>query len=372
MKVPFNDPSRRYVSDPELIEKISEFVKTGPYLNGAHLQKFELDFAEYVGVRECVGVSSGTSALELAFLALDLPSGTEVLMNAHCGAYGSIAAIRANLIPRYFEILDNGLPDVNSLARNISSRTKVLLLTHLYGQSVDSEEILAVCKKAGLILIEDCAQSLGSKSQTSNLKSGSVGYISTFSFYPTKNLGTIGDAGAVCSANPIIISRLRALRQYGWDTRYFSEIKNGTNSRMDDLHAMVISHNLPKIDTFNQRRRDIWKIYNDVASKYGSSLFGSNDATFVAHLAVININEREEFIKYMSDKEIETSIHYPFPDYEQPSFAEYRNESQPVTDTFCRTIVSLPLYPELTNLEVDRIAAALESWFESKGEALDV
>jgi dTDP-4-amino-4,6-dideoxygalactose transaminase len=361
-KISFNAPHRQFSKDENLKAKILEFIDTGPYLNGDFLTQFENDFAAYIGADFCIGVASGTVALELAFLSLDLPRGSEVLMNAHAGSYAAIAALKAGLCPSYFDINMDSTPNFESLQGKISSNTRAVVLTNLYGLVSDIQKFYAFLKLRNVYLIEDCAQSCGARYPNSSQFAGSVSDISTFSFYPTKNLGTFGDAGAVVTSNQELVVRARHLRQYGWEQRYFASHKGGSNFRMDDLHALVLSHKLPSLESRNLARIKIWRTLVESLSDSSLDILGSDGPEFVAHLAVVRSKEPNHLGEYLLEKGIETSKHYPFPDYMQPAFTNYGNGSLKVTENHCVSILSVPLYPELSESEVLRISYALNSY----------
>lgn len=355
--IPLNDPSRKFDLTRTLESDLISLIKSGPYLNGLNVASFEESFSKYVGVKYCIGVSSGTSALELALKSLRLPVGSEILMTANSGGYGSIATINSGLTPKYFDVNDSGLADIDSLKKYLTSNSKAIIVTHLYGQSVRVDNFRNFCDSNKLFLIEDCAQAAGAILDGNKI--GSFGHISTFSFYPTKNLSTIGDAGCVCTEVSSIAQNIRSLREYGWKNKYFAETKGGGNYRMDEIHAMILNNQLIDLDRKNQIRREIWKKYFESLRGSGIKLLGKFDETFVAHLAVVRVKERDILAHKLSKIGIQTAIHYPVPDYQQDAFSKYFPTKLKETEQMCAEVLTLPLFPEMTEIEISKVVSAL-------------
>lgn len=357
--VPLNSPSRKYMGRDDLSVGISKILVEGPYLNGDQVRGFETEFATFLGAKHCIAVSSGTAALELAFVALELPPGSEVLLPANAGGYGSFAAIKANLTPTYYEVGPNGEISVDELDINDLRSARAIVITHLYGFMVNMAEVLTIAASFNLIVVEDCAQSTGAN--ISGKFSGTFGDVSTFSFYPTKNLAAAGDAGAVVTNSPLLFEKLNSLRQYGWKEKYCSEIPEGRNSRMDEFQAFILRSNLKDLVFENVRRREIWSTYNDLLIEFDQSLIGVNSENFVAHLAVLKVSDRSNFQEVFQNQKISTGIHFPFPDYSQPALLRFKSRNLPRTERLCREVVSVPLFPTLTDSEVERVLSALKN-----------
>lgn len=360
--IPMNDLSRRFTKDSDVIAQISNLVIEGPYFKSKYTTKFELDFARYIGTSYCTTVSSGTSALELAFRALQLPFGSQVLMAGNAGGYSAISAKRAGLLPVFLDVDGNGLIDVKTAIAPLKN-VSAIVATHLYGQSCDMGLIQEFARKNDLKIIEDCAQAVGSNLNGRSV--GTFGDISSFSFYPTKNLGGIGDGGAICTDNELLNSRVVSLREYGWSRRYFSQLDGGANFRMDELQAIVLLDQLEKIKKNNLKRLEIWRQYKEICLKYNVHIFGSESSGFAPHLAVLRLFDREGFSEFMRSQKIEVAIHYPHPDYDQPGIDSSGILNLPTTSTLCSQVVSIPLFPEMTKGEVSRVKNALNSYFES-------
>ena len=358
--IALNAPERQFKNDPVLNQRIGDLIHNGPYLSGIETKSFESEFSNFIGAKFSLLVSSGTSALELALKSVKKRVGNAVLMSANAGGYAAMAAVNAGLVPRFIDVGPLGLLTPESLIGIDLSDVDAMIVTHLYGQTAEITKIRINLGEFDIPIIEDCAQSCGS--QLSGQRSGSFGDISCFSFYPTKNLSTLGDAGAVCTSNSRYYEKLLALRQYGWRSeRYFSEIPYGSNYRGDEIHALVLRVGLKKLDSRNTRRRNIWNRYQVALEGSREKLIGSRGEDFVAHLAVIITDSREEFRHFMAEREIETSVHYPYPDYLQVAF----NHSGPAlknTDHLCKSVVSIPLYPELDESEISIVEGALKDW----------
>jgi len=362
LKISFNAPTRKFDNDLQLHSKIINFLKKGPYINGNELLNFEFNFADFIGGKFCIGVSSGTAALELAIASLNLSKDSEILMTANAGAYGSIAAVKANVIPKYFDVDQNGQACYKSFTDSINSKTGAVILTHLYGQAVDVQPLIALCKSRGIFIIEDCSHSIGASYPNSRKLTGSLGDVSTFSFYPTKNLSTFGDAGAIVTSNHALADHIQKLRTYGWSQKYYAVLERGFNYRMDDLHALAVNHQLTSLINFNQKRVSILRQYQDSGFQSGIKFLGKFDNTNSGHLAVIKSEKRDELKNYFESNGIETAIHYPYPDYSQPAFSKFKDKSLPQTENHCNSILSIPLYSDLNNKELQYILDLLSSF----------
>jgi len=358
--IALNAPHRQFQRNQSLSSRLSDLFLSGPYLNGNETRSFEAEFSKYIGVQYSLLVSSGTSALELALKSIKRKDGNYVLMAANAGGYAAIAASNAGLVPKFIDVNDFGLLTSEHIEAANSEQVDAIVVTHLYGQTADVENIRNVLGKFNTPIIEDCAQSCGSI--FAGKRSGSFGDISCFSFYPTKNLSTIGDSGAICTSNRTTYEKILALRQYGWESeRYFARFPNGSNYRSDEIHALVLRDGLMKLDVRNARRKQIWERYNSVLGESNEKLIGSQGDDFVAHLAVLITDSRNEFRSFMEERGIETAIHYPYPDYKQSAMQQAGIELSK-TEYLCQSVVSIPLYPELEEGEVITIEKALSRW----------
>jgi dTDP-4-amino-4,6-dideoxygalactose transaminase len=368
--VPFNSPSMKFAEDVGLSEALMELVNSGPYFHGKNEKILESRIADIAGQKNSIMVSSGTSALSLALSALELESSSEILVAANAGGYASIACIQNRLVPRYVDVDANGQMDFLSLRKSINSNVRAVIVTHLFGQiNKNIEAITEFCEAQKLVLIEDCAQAIGAKLESK--PAGSFGTLSTFSFYPTKNVGTVGDAGAVATSDPIIFERLVSLREYGWSTRYQIVTPGGSNFRSDEIHALVINRQLEHLAVKSEVRKKIWIRYKNAIFTAGISLLGSEDESFVAHLAVFKTKTRAHFIDHLAQRGIETSIHYPIPDHQQSVFSVFDLGGLATTEALSSQIVSLPLFPEMTENQILLVTESIVSYQKISDESTE-
>ena len=358
--VPMNDLSRRFESNTELVKLVADLILNGPYLNSKYTNAFESEFATFVGVQHCIAVSSGTAALELAIKALELPANSAILMSANAGGYSAIAARNAGFRTRYVDVDEFGLLGLDDLSNNLED-VSAIIVTHLYGQVCDMNALSIFASQNNLKLIEDCAQAVGSRYAAK--PAGSFGDISAFSFYPTKNLGGIGDSGAVCTKSQSLADRVRQLREYGWSERYFSAASGGGNFRNDEIQSLVLIDQLASLNAKNIIRKNIWNRYFEICNSYGLQILGSTSKDFVPHLAVLKISRREEFIKHMRERNVAVSIHYPFPDFLQPGLNLEEGGRLVRTTLHCNQVVSIPLFPEMTEVEICQVEEGLNDFF---------
>ena len=360
MNIPLNDLSRSVSLNRVLYDSMTELLESGHYIFGPHTKNLETLLSRYLGVPFVRMVSSGTSALTIALKSLNLPIGSEIITSANSGSYARIAAEQANLVTRYVDVNLSGGIDINQLPDKTNAKTKALIVTHLYGQIVNLPQIKEYCENHQLILIEDCAQSFGAVYE--GKKAGSWGHISTFSFYPTKNLAAMGDAGAIATHSQELHSRIKALSQYGWGDKYSVETLGGDNSRIDEIQALILCIRLKAIDDLNVRRREIWRSYLHALRDSRFRLIGSDNESFVAHLAVIDAgSQREDFREFLRLKGIQTAVHYPIPDYKQKAFLD-TTLSLANTEYLTESIFSIPIFPELSEIEIKFICDALEEF----------
>lgn len=348
--IPWASPLAQYRAHEEVIHTaIARVLESGSYILGEEVERFEAAFAEYCGVSHGVGVGSGTDALILALKALGVGPGDEVITVSHT-AVATVAAVLAtgavpvliDIEPTYYTL------DPAAIEAAVTPRSRAVIAVHLYGQAADMDAIEAVAQRHGLRVIEDCAQAAGGRYRGRRV--GSIGDIACFSFYPTKNLGAVGDGGMVVTADAELAARVRRLRQYGWD-----ELRNahepGLNSRLDPIQAAILRSKLPALDADNARRAAI-------AKRYDESLAGlplerpaaRRDASHAYHLYVVACDDRDGLMARLAEHQIGSAIHYPVPVHRQKGYAEHAVVSVgglPVTDAAAGRILSLPIYPEL-------------------------
>lgn len=367
--IPQASPLSNYLSNrTALDEAIHGVLRAGRYILGDETAVFEKQFAEFVGVPYAVGVGSGTEALHLALRGLGIGPGHEVITVSHT-AVATVAAVEmCGATPVLVDIHPESYTmDVSSLEEARSDRCKAIVPVHLYGQPVDLQVVTRFAEKYGLFVIEDCAQSHGALYQ--GQRTGSWGHAAAFSFYPTKNLGALGDGGAVTTRDPHLFEKLRALRQYGWDEHRISQ-RAGWNSRLDELQAAVLRVKLARLEESNQRRIQIARAYHESLSRIPALIPPSPTpgTTHVYHQYVVRCTDqsvRNRLREHLSEQGIQTAVHYPVPVHLQPAYADRlpASRSLPVTEEVCQRILSLPMFPELTDEEVGRVAKSIETFF---------
>lgn len=355
-----NDFKKQYAQLKEEIDSaVSRVLESGWFILGRELELFENEFAKFIGVPYCAGVASGTEAIALSLMALGINKDDEVITSC-LTAYPTITGIiQAGAIPVLVDVnLNDGLIDVNKIREKISDKTRAILPVHLYGQSCDMDPLLSLAKSHNLHVIEDCAQSAGATYK--GRQTGSSGICSAFSFYPTKNLGAFGDAGAIVTRDKKIYEKLLSLRNYGQSVRYFHD-DNGINSRMDELQAAMLRVKLNYLTAWNDRRREIAALYTEklpMFSRIGENNYGSSNY----HLFVLKSTERDRLITFLQKNEVQALIHYPVPINRQKAFPWQKTEVFPHTEELSATVLSIPVYPELTDEEAENIINTLHAF----------
>jgi dTDP-4-amino-4,6-dideoxygalactose transaminase len=364
--VPFLDLSRQHRAlRPALDDALGRVLSRGRFVLDAEVEAFEHDFARYVGCRFAIGVGSGTDAVQLALRASGTRPGDEVVTVSHT-AVATVAAVElADARPVLVDIdpasctLDPALVEPA-----LSPRTRAILPVHLYGTTVEMGPILEIARRRGLSVVEDCAQAHGATYQGRRV--GSLGEAGCFSFYPTKNLGGLGDGGMVTTNDADLAARVKALRQYGWGERRTSAI-GGLNSRLDEIQAAALRVKLPHLDHWNARRRALSTMYRQVARQVGLEVPDAPAAgESVFHLGVVRSERRDELAAHLARAGIETRVHYPEPVHRQDAYRHLvrPGASLPMTEHAAQTVLSLPLYPELTDEEAGTVVAAVATWRE--------
>ena len=362
------NPLLQYYSHKEEIdEAIARVLARGRYVLGPEVEAFEREFADYIGVSHSIGVGSGTEALHLTLTACGVTTGDEVITVSHT-AVATVAAIRlAGGIPVFVDIEpDYYTLDPARLEAAITPKTKAIIPVHLYGQSADLEPIIKIAQKYNLRVIEDCAQAHGATCK--NKRIGSYGDMACFSFYPTKNLGAIGDAGIVVTSDSELAQKVKLLREYGWAERYVSHT-NGWNSRMDELQASILRIKLRYLDADNSRRVKWAEVYNkELSAVDGISLPQKRkNATHVYHLYVIRLKTRDALQAHLKNHQIGTLIHYPVPVHLQPAYKHLSQDKKELvtTERIATEVLSLPMYPELGESELEMIVSAIQTYREN-------
>lgn len=362
MKIPFNTLDRQfYLYQKEYEEKAIEVLRSGWYVLGKEVNKFEKEFAKYLNTLYVVGVDNGLNAIVMAVRALGIKEGDEVIIQANT-YIASIMGITINgATPIFVEPDEYYNIDVEKIEEKITNRTKAILVVHLYGQASNMDKVLELCKKYNLKLIEDCAQAHGAK--YSNKMVGTFG-IGCFSFYPSKNLGCFGDGGAISTTNEKLDRDFRVLRNYGSEKRYYNEVV-GYNSRLDELQAGLLRVKLNHILELEKEREEIAKRYlKEIKNPLVHLPKVRKNCTHVWHLFVIRVENRDKFQKYLEENEIGSVIHYPIPPHlsEAYRYLGYKKGDFPITEKYAETILSLPLYNGMTKEEIDYVIEKINKY----------
>lgn len=360
--IPINDLSRAEdIRDDLLQSELLNVLESGTYILGTNVAKFEEEFSTYLGCKHVIAVASGTDAIVVALRAVGVLAGDRVVTTANAGGYTTTALAQIGAFPVFIDCFESGQMNYLDLRRVLEATPdiKAVVLTHLFGLVGPLAEVRSICDEFGISLVEDCAQSTGAARD--GVKAGSVADVSTFSFYPTKNLGAIGDGGAIATSSPDIAARAQKLRQYGWSNRYEVVIPFGTNSRMDEIQATVLRHRLPSLDEMNSARRKIWVKYSAALEGSSWEIIGNEEEEFVAHLAVVVApgRLRDQSREYLENNGVSTGIHYPILDYQQPAWESRFFGSCPVAEDLVQRIFTIPLFPQLTESEIGHISNAL-------------
>lgn len=362
--IPFGDLKRQNaLLRTEIDRAIARVIESGWYILGREVEAFEQEFASYCGVRHGVGVASGAEALYLALAALDVGPGDEVITVANACMYQVAAIMQTGARPVLVEIDPaTHTLDPQAIEAAITARTKAIMPVHLYGRLADMAAITQIAVHHGLAVVEDAAQAHGAwalDTEGQPRKAGAWGTLACFSFYPSKNLGALGDGGAIVTNDPVLAERLKRLRMYGWSSKYTTAEAGGRNSRLDELQAAILRAKLRYLDAGNAARRERAEWYRELLGDGGLGL--PNDAPgHVYHLYVVESDRRDELRAQLGQAGIGCDVHYPLPAHLQPAYAGlgYTRGALPQTERQAGRILSLPMFPELTRGEIERVAAA--------------
>lgn len=348
---------------PELDAAVNRVMSGGSYVLGGEVSAFEQEFAHYCETTHAIGVASGTDALRLALMACDIGAGDEVIAPSHT-AVATISAIeQTGARPVLLDIdLARYTLDPALAAHAITPRTRAIIPVHLYGCPADVTSLLQLARQKKIHVIEDASQAHGATLVGKRV--GSLGDIAAFSFYPTKNLGAFGDGGAVVTNDLNLAEKVRRFRQYGWRERYISQVR-GINSRLDELQAAILRVKLKFVDSWNKRRRELADLYLDLLSNSGAALpLLPKGTTHVFHQFVIRHPRRDMLREFLDRQGIQTLIHYPLPVHLQPGYADLGlgRGSLPQSERAADEVLSLPMYPDLTEDQLQRVADAVCSF----------
>lgn len=335
------------------------------YVLGEEVREFEKEFAAYNGVDYCISVANGTDALELALRALGVQHEDKVVTVANAGFYSSTAIHAIGAVPYYVDVdSDTYTMSVAAFKKALELNPKAVIVTHLYGKLAEIESIYRLAKDANVFVIEDCAQSHGA--MRNGRRAGSFGDVACFSFYPTKNLGALGDGGAIITRSKDLTKKIQSLRQYGWSQKYNVEAAGGKNSRLDELQAAVLRQKLPNLDDWNEQRRAIARQYNNEFLDLPIRCPRIVEEDHVAHLYVIEVEKREDFRTFLNERGIATDVHYPIPDHKQQAYI-FNHRLSPAlktTEDACERIVTLPCFPGMSDQQIMSVINAVKDFFE--------
>jgi dTDP-4-amino-4,6-dideoxygalactose transaminase len=347
----------------ELDKALGRVLASGWYILGPEVGVFEQEFAGYLGTDHCLGVGNGFDAIELALRALGVTAGDEVIVpsNTYIATWLAVTRLGARVVPVEPSLETYNL-DPDRIEEAITPRTRAIVAVHLYGQPADMDSFRTIASRRGLWLVEDAAQAHGATYKGRQV--GGLGDAAAWSFYPTKNLGALGDGGAVTTNNPDVADRVRVLRNYGSRTKYVNEIR-GVNSRLDELQAAVLRVKLPLLDGWNQRRRRVAERYldglRDTALRLPSAAPGVDP---VWHLFVVRSDARDRLQEHLTKNGVQTLIHYPIPPHRQAAYADlgYPVGAFPIAERIHRECLSLPIGPHLTDGQVGDVIDAVRSF----------
>lgn len=345
----------------EIDSRIKNILDKGWYLQGEENENFTKNFANFCGTKFALGVANGLDALNLIIKAYGFGNGDEIIVPANTYIATILAISENGCIPILVE------PDIktyninpDSIEEKITTKTKAIMVVHLYGQAVQMGKIWKIAKKYNLKIIEDSAQAHGAIYQEN--RTGNLGDASGFSFYPGKNLGCMGDGGAVTTNDEELFNKIKAIANYGSDRKYH-HIYKGVNSRLDEIQAAVLDIKLKHLDSDNNKRREISKYYRENIKNSKIILPDTYDEkSHVWHIFAVRTQNRDEFQKYLTEKGIQTIIHYPTPPHKQGAYKEWNNLSFPITEEIHNTILSLPISPVMTDSEIEKVVEVVNEY----------
>ncbi len=363
MRVPFSILERQYKMYQEEYEnKALEVLRKGWYILGEETEKFEEEYAKYIGTKYSLGIDNGLNALVLAFRALNIGQGDEVIVQGNT-FIATIMGITINgATPIFVEPDEYYNIDVEKIEEKITEKTKAICVVHLYGQASKMDKVIELCKKYNLKLVEDCAQAHGA--EFNGQKVGSFGDIGCFSFYPGKNLGCFGDGGAITTNDEEIYKRIKMLRSYGSEKKY-QHIEVGYNARLDELQAGLLRIKLSHLSELTKEREYIVQRYLEKIKNPLIKLPEIREkCTHVWHLFVVKVEDRDKFQKYLEEKGIGTVIHYPIPPHLSKAYENlgYKVGDYPITEDYANTVVSLPLYNGMTKEEIEYVIEKINEY----------
>lgn len=366
MQVPFIDLEKINDRFP-IAETVSRVLKSGRFILGAEVESFEREFANYTGAAHCVALANGLDALRVtlwAWVSLGLlEPGDEVLVPANSFVASALAATESGLSVRFIDVSPMTFNvTAETVLAGVTDRTRVVMPVHLYGQLADIERIRSICRSRRLLLIEDSAQAHGARTATGC--AGAFGDAGGFSFYPTKNLGALGDAGCVVTNDPVLAERIRVIGNYGSSQKYRHDFI-GVNSRMDEMQAAVLRLKLECLDMDNNRRREVGRRYRERIRHplVGVPAEPAEQRSHVWHIFAVTTSHRASLMRHLAAKNIQTFVHYPSVIHQQPAYVAYAGHvDAPVAEQLQQLILSLPISQVMSDEQVDRVVDAINDW----------
>lgn len=363
MNVNFAELSRQYEKYQQEYETaVLKTLRSGWYVLGSELERFEKSYAEYEGVNNCIGVGNGLDALRLALSALGIGKGDEVIVQTNTFIATALAITQNGATPVFVEADEYYGIDVNSIEKAITEKTKAIIAVQLYGQMCDMDKVMEIAKKHGLYVVEDCAQCHGATYK--GRKAGTIGDVGCFSFYPMKPIGAFGDAGAVVTNNDDIAQKVKMLRNYGSRIKYKHEML-GVNSRLDEIQASVLMVNLKHVEENNNERKRIANRYlNEINNSKVLLPQLRNGNTHVYHIFAIRCDKRDDLYDYLTKAGIQVQIHYPISCHLAPCYEDmgYKQGALPIAEKYAQTEISLPIYVGLTEEEISYIIDTINNY----------
>lgn len=365
MKIPFQDfkvdAKQRRKQYQAAFDRV---LDNGWFILGPEVEQFEQEFARYLGSKFCIGVANGLEALQISLMALDIKKGDEVITTPLSAVATTLAILAVGAKPVFVDTDENGLVDLNLLPQAITKKTKAVLPVHLYGNSLQMDLLMKICRENKLLLIEDAAQAHGT--QFKGKKVGTFGQLGCFSFYPTKNLGAMGDAGAIVTNSASLAKKCRTIRDYGQKSKYVHTTL-GLNSRLDELHAAILREKLKFLDSDNKEKNKLADSYFDGLKdlKQLELILPIKDSISCRHLVVIKTKKRNQLQKYLSNQGVVSLVHYPILIPDQPFLIkEFGKVNLPIARRLVKEILSLPAYPQMSISKINFVTKSINNFFE--------
>jgi dTDP-4-amino-4,6-dideoxygalactose transaminase len=369
-EIPLVDLKAQYATIRDEVRRaIDDVLESMQLTIGPNVKAFDQEFAAYIGTKHSVGVGSGTDALQLAIRACGVSAGDEVITVSHTFFATVEAILYANARPILVEVDEKTMNiDPAAVAAAITPRTKAIIPVHLYGRTADLKALRQIAGDRNIMIIEDAAQAHGALTDDGTTKAGAFGRVGCFSFYCSKNLGAYGEAGSITTNDDRLAEELRALREHGQSTRYYHPVV-GYNARLDELQAAILRIKLRRLPEWNNRRRELARAYNKLLAGSGvitPEVPSGDRHVFYVYCIRVPGGRRDDLRKYLGDRGIGTQIHYPVPIHLQQSaeFLGYRKGDLPVTERLATEVLSLPMYPELTDEQIDRVSTSIREFMK--------